>query len=167
MTETREVERFPGYFVSADGRLYGMRSRWGRSEPREMKLRLSGHGYPCCDLRDADGRTRKLLIHCAVAAAFIGPKPSGHQVNHRDGNKANNAAENLEYVTPAANVAHALRMGLNASGERCGAAKLTAEIVAEIRRRRAGGETYKAIAATVGVAPSTVRFAAKGQSWRR
>ena len=47
-------------------------------------------------------------VHRLVAASFLGlPPTSEHsQVNHKDGNKSNNAVENLEYVTPAENTAH-------------------------------------------------------------
>jgi len=43
-----------------------------------------------------------------VAASFLGqpPSPQHSQINHKDGNKSNNEVENLEYVTPAENMAH-------------------------------------------------------------
>ena len=48
------------------------------------------------------------LVHRLVAASFLclAPSPDHSQVNHKDGNKSNNAVENLEYVTPAENSAH-------------------------------------------------------------
>ena len=51
---------------------------------------------------------RNEYVHRLVAASFLGqpPSPEHSHVNHKDGNKSNNAVENLEYVTPAANVAH-------------------------------------------------------------
>ena len=39
-------------------------------------------------------------LHRLVAWAFLGPQPAGFQVRHLDGNPANNALQNLEYVSP-------------------------------------------------------------------
>lgn len=52
--------------------------------------------------------TSKHFVHRLVANAFLGPPPTKHRIfiNHKDGDKGNNAAENLEYVTQAENVRH-------------------------------------------------------------
>jgi hypothetical protein len=53
------------------------------------------------------------LLHTAVARLFL-PAPAADQVqvNHIDGDKANAAADNLEWVTPSENIKHAHRTGL-------------------------------------------------------
>lgn len=57
--------------------------------------------------------------HRLVAAAFL-PRANGTEVNHIDGVKANNRAVNLEWVTQAENIAHAVRHGLYPCGDRNG-----------------------------------------------
>lgn len=67
-----------------------------------------------------DGEERTVSCHSLVAEAFIGKRPVRYHVNHLDGVKTNNTPENLEYVTPAGNSAHAARSGLCPSGSRHG-----------------------------------------------
>ena len=51
-------------------------------------------------------------IHRLIALAFI-PNPENlPQINHIDGNKLNNAIENLEWIDNSGNQLHAYRLGL-------------------------------------------------------
>ncbi|CAE7898794.1 unnamed protein product, partial [Symbiodinium microadriaticum] len=51
-----------------------------------------------------------LLVHRAVAATFFGqPENLEIQVNHKDADRGNNHVNNLEYVTAAQDVQHALQ----------------------------------------------------------
>lgn len=55
---------------------------------------------------------RNKSIHILVAQAFIRNPKNKSQVNHIDGNKQNNHAENLEWVTPSENIRHSFeRLG--------------------------------------------------------
>lgn len=53
-----------------------------------------------------------ISLHRMVAEVWCDKPEGASQVNHIDGNKGNNSAENLEWVTPSENVQKALEMGL-------------------------------------------------------
>src|SRR3990167_1749868 len=54
--------------------------------------------------------SKSCFVHKLVAEAFIGDRPNGKQINHKDCDKLNNNVTNLEYVTPSENCLHAFRM---------------------------------------------------------
>jgi len=58
------------------------------------------------------GKTKRDRIHRLVAKAFIDNPNYKPFVNHIDGNKKNNKADNLEWVTPKENSLHASKTGL-------------------------------------------------------
>ncbi len=111
-------------------------------------------GYLKVGLSDGP-RQEQATVHSIVAAAFIGPRPPGHDVNHKDGNKHHNAATNLEYVSRAANMLHAFDVGLAPRGEAHPDAILTDEQVAEIKRLH-HIEPQLSLARRFGVARTTI-----------
>lgn len=58
-----------------------------------------------------DGQIDKRLVHVLVARTFINTT-AGEQVNHRDGNKANNCVDNLELCSAEYNAHRAIENGL-------------------------------------------------------
>jgi hypothetical protein len=103
------------------------------------------------------------MVHRLVAAAFLGPCPTDYVVNHRDGNKSNNAAENLEYVTSQENSAHAQRTGLRPFGENHPNAKLSSEAVVAIL---ASGLSDEILARQYGVHSSAISHVRNRRNWR-
>lgn len=104
----KPVSGYPMYYVSPDGYVI---STWLK-KPFVMSPGNNGAGYLYVFLRDGKGGRKRKYLHHIVAEEFV-DKPEGtSQINHRDGDKANNAASNLEWVTPKENIAHAIRTGL-------------------------------------------------------
>lgn len=69
-------------------------------------------GYLVTDLyRDSKRVTKR--VHRLVAEAFVPNPEKKPQINHIDGNRHNNAASNLEWVTAGENTAHAWNNGLS------------------------------------------------------
>lgn len=113
---------------------------------------------------------KKLTVHKLVAEAFIGPRPQGYTVNHKDGNKMNPCADNLEYCTPKENLDHAKQIGLmDTRGIRNGRAKLTEDDVRLIRSlyipRHPEFNGY-ALARRFSVAKNTIDQILKRTNWK-
>lgn len=59
-----------------------------------------------------NGKYKAEYVHRLVAKAFIPNPENKSEVNHIDGNKANNKASNLEWATTYENHQHAVALGL-------------------------------------------------------
>lgn len=118
LEEWRSIKEYVGcYEVSNHGRVRSLKrtvvNKDGRVHvwpARIMKIII--YGYPRVRLsKDGDGRN--FDIHILVCQAFIGDRPNGLDINHKDGIKINNHVSNLEYVTRSENIKHAFKTGLN------------------------------------------------------
>ena len=76
-----------------------------------MRPNLKKSGYYEVSLSNSDGH-KSFLLHRLVAEYFIPKREGADEVNHKDGNKANNNASNLEWVTRNENLRHAYENGL-------------------------------------------------------
>lgn len=78
-------------------------------------------GYEMIRLHE-NGKARVKSIHRLLAEAFIPNPQKLPEVNHKDGNTANNLISNLEWCTGRENKRHAYRIGLrtptSVSGEK-------------------------------------------------
>lgn len=62
-------------------------------------------------------QNRTYLVHRIVAEVFVPNPQNKSYVNHKDGNKLNNCASNLEWVTLKENSQHAVETGLIKTGK--------------------------------------------------
>lgn len=104
MDEWAKTTRNPNYLVSNTGRI----RRNGSDKDHSVRDRK---GYYAVDLYENGERSTE-RVHILVAEAFV-PNPNNNpMVHHKDGNKHNNNAENLEWVTNKENCDHAWKTGL-------------------------------------------------------
>lgn len=150
-------------------------SNWGRIRRscqghvtfagRILSLDLSSD-YARVTLYTRNGkRNQHVWIHQAVAGAFLGPCPPGYQVNHRNGEKKDNTLPNLEYVTPSENQIHRSRVLRKNMGETHHRAKLTEDLVREIRKAYKPGMGYRNLARDYGVSESTITHVITRRVW--
>lgn len=116
-----------------------------------------------------DGKTR--TVHRVIAIAFVPGEVGKNFINHKDGDKKNNAVSNLEWCTRNENMRHAYSHGLKSSaGELNGRAKLSSENVQFIKDHYKKGDKEfgaKALSEKFGVAPQTICAVISGQNWLR
>lgn len=101
---------------------------------------------------------RKFSVHRLVAQHFLPDWNPGLEVNHIDGNRDNNRADNLEMCTHQRNMEHAIAGGLKRDyGEKSVNAKLTNGQAEEIRVRYSSGQaSQNSLAKQYGVSRQTV-----------
>lgn len=140
-----------------------------KSHGRIIKGEICRNGYRRIHVQH-DGNDMKFLVHRLVAEAFIPNPEQLPVVNHIDGNKLNNAVDNLEWCDYSDNLKHAYRTKLrSANGESNNMHKLTAAEVQEIRRiyvKRSHGMNSYDLAKKFGVAPKTIQNIVNGKAWK-
>mgnify|MGYP003443476493 CR=1 FL=1 len=125
-----------------------------------MRTHKCKHGYIRVSING-----RSIPVHQLVAKAFHG-HPAGCEVNHIDGNKENNAASNLEWITHAENMRHARETGLTASGSRNGGAKFHPKQIQRGSELVFQGMSIKDAAISVGISSSALSVAVRGKKWK-
>ena len=96
------------------------------------------------------------FIHRLVTEKYITNPDNKEKVNHKDGNKLNNSANNLERVSNQENRTHAVKDFLHLQGEDCPYSKLDWKAVEYIRAnpnhllQRELGEMFGVSRSTIG-----------------
>lgn len=164
--EWRPVVGYEGWYeVSNLGRVKRVKGGRGAQVGFILNPYLMVIGYHTVTLSMNSSHARQeKYVHDLVAAAFLGPRPPGHEVNHKDLNKARSHADNLEYLTHAENVNHARKLGMFPIGERNGQAKLTEEEVKNIRALH-GVVTTRELAKLYKVGHGTISLIQTRKLW--
>lgn len=156
----------PGYGASKDGFIWSKRvsGRWDHRAKEWRKLKTQIYkktNYRYLTLGLPQGQT-SFLVHRLIALTFLGPRPEGYEINHKDTHKWNNAANNLEYLLPIDNLRHAWDNNLIVIGK----PKLTQEQVDEIRRLHGNGIKQKYLALQFNVNSSAISDIVNYVTWK-
>lgn len=153
--------RHRSYYVSDLGRVKSVSKRTG--EEKQMSIKDHGIPYLMINLSGVDGKQHHLL-HRLLAIAFIPNPENKATVNHKDGNKRNNALSNLEWSTHSEQNVHASRLGLKKfNGEHHSQCKLTEPQVIEIRYRTLYADIPEG--KEYGVTNATITDVIRRRSW--
>ena len=153
------------YEVSDFGQIRSLRGYKRRERIRKPVLRDDGY-FQVTLYMNRIGKA--WLVHRAVLFAFVGAPDQGHEAAHMDGNKGNNALENLVWATSLENNRHKVAHGTNGCGEKNAMSKITPEIVTEIRAtysRNSPSRTCKALAEKYGICFQHVWDIVKRRRW--
>jgi len=105
MEQWKDIKGFEGFYQVSDAGNIRRLKYWNHHKNdwtitnRLLTPTDNGNGYKIVGLQAKDARRKKFYIHRLVAAAFLPRKEGQDYVNHRDHNRANNAANNLEWCT--------------------------------------------------------------------
>jgi hypothetical protein len=107
MTEIwKIIEPFGGiYLVSNQGRVKSMKRKWVTWDKNLIPSpRKDGYLFVTLNKKTHS-------VHRLVAKAFVSNPDGKEEVNHKNSNRSDNRAENLEWVTPKENMRHAILQG--------------------------------------------------------
>lgn len=177
MAETwRDISGYEKYEVSNTGKvrskardIIDSRGRNGHRKGKLLSQATCRKGYKFVVLYDANLKSKTVKVHRLVAAAFIDNLFDLPQVNHKDGNKSNNHADNLEWCTNQENIIHAYQRNLIslARGQKHHRSKLSDEEVEWIRKNCIKGDQEfgtHALGRRFGVANITISRIVNGLS---
>jgi hypothetical protein len=171
----KDIVGFEGlYAITKDGKVW--------SYPKEARNNLKGKWlsndkssrYHQVSLMK-DGVKYKRTIHKLVATAFCEGFDDSLQVNHIDGDKLNNNATNLEWISASENRLHSWRTGLQtatdahkASARKQGIARrLFSDVqVREIRILPHFGKTQRNIAAMFNTSQAVINYILTGKTYK-
>ena len=97
------------YQVSSEGKVKSLNYHQTGKE-KILKAKKTKESYLQVGL-SKDGKVKQFLVSRLVAHMFIENDDTKHktEVNHKDENKTNNSASNLEWCTPKQNINHGTR----------------------------------------------------------
>ena len=155
----KKIEGFDKYWINGQGRIYNDKTC------KYLKCQDNGNGYKKITLT-LKGVQIQRYIHRLVAISFI-PNPLDlPEVNHKDGNKANNNYTNLEWVNNSENQIHAHKTGLKPNGNKLWNGKFSEDDIIKIKLLKDEGVLQYKIAELFNTTKSTISEILSGKRYR-
>lgn len=167
----KDIKGYEGlYAITPSGKIWAYPSLRQFKEGTFLKPWLIGNGYEQVKLfnKKMIKKFTHFLVHRLVAQAFI-PNPNLLKyVNHKNGNRRDNRADNLEWVTAKQNNQHAWNTGLYThNGTSHYLAKLDDTKVKNIRKLlQKMNFTQKQIAKRYKVSLTVISYIKLGKTWK-
>lgn len=127
-----DIPGWPEYKVSNLGNIMRTKRAYGATAGKVISQRKTKNGYVVVSLC-RNSVKKDMTVHRLVASAWIGEIPPGMDVCHNDGDKENNASQNLRIDTRKGNMLDTLKHGTTNRGERCGSNKYSREKILAFR----------------------------------
>lgn len=168
MEKWRLIKDYPNYKVSNMGNVMHIRGNILRPFDRGKNGPILQRGYLTVHLcsKDVKGYDNH-SVHSLVMGAFVGTRPKGMVINHKNGIRWDNRLENLEYCTQSYNRKQDFIMGRQSfRGEKNNQVKLTeVEVKQIVELYGTGGYTYRQLSKKYGVHPSGISNIFNGHCW--
>ena|ERR1700689_1525336 len=161
MENWKPIPEFSGHYEASD------QGQIRRILGKIRKLRAKREGYLYVNLC-VHGKIQTRYVHRLVATTFIPNPENKPEVNHKDGNKQNNAVTNLEWATISEQAIHAFEKGLRVSskGSKQGMSKLKEADIPEIFYLSRSGLSQPEIARNFGVSRSLIGWVLLRKGWK-
>jgi len=151
----RSIER---HLIRSNGRPHLVKSKI-------LKPATDESGYHRCGII-INSKLVTIKVHRAICTTFNGT--SELEVNHIDGNKKNNAAINLEWVTRSENLKHAFKIGLATPliGELNPTSKITETQALLVIKMLSDGVGPLKIARELSISKNITKDISRGKTWK-
>jgi len=153
----RDIPNYEGkYAVTENGEVWSY-PKHTRKDMILLKPRKRKNGYQALFLCDGKN-VESFYVHRIVAMTFLG-NIDGMDVNHINGNRADNRLENLEICSRAKNIQHGFWVN------KTGRAKLSYEQHLEVKKMHEVGKKQTEIAKQFGVSKQIINKIVKNRTY--